>query len=233
VKPKIPLAELILSRMQALGLSAETLGLRLGYQNPGKAAGRVQALCDGHLENERSQAALARLAAALEVPDAVVQEALTASRQLIAELQQRLAEQNRHTREVEEDRWRAEFKPHAVIETERRRPDQIVFCGLTGGVERWLIIRFDLSMSPITFVEQAVHALAKRPGDKQGRPIIPFFGLATGFVVNYSPDRAVRFDIRGNAVEVLPQACRVGEIQLSVGDKNLSPTRMARMLGIG
>ena len=148
--------------MQELGLSAEGLGSRLGYRDSAKAAGRVQALCDGHLENKRSRAALARLAVALEVPDTVVQEALNASRQLIDESRRRLAERNRHARDVEEHRWRAEFKPHAVIETQRRCPEQIVFCGFTGGVERWLIIRFDLSKSPITFVEQAIHALAKR-----------------------------------------------------------------------
>jgi transcriptional regulator with XRE-family HTH domain len=173
MKSKIPMAELIQSRMQELGLSAEGLGFRLGYQNPAKAAGRVQALCNGHLENKRSRAALARLAAALEVPNAVVQAALDATRRLIDELRHRLVEQNRHARDLEENRWKAEFKPHAVIQTERRRPEQIVFCGLTGGTERWLIIQFDLSKPPITFVEQAVDALAKRRGDNHGQPIIP------------------------------------------------------------
>jgi len=167
------------------------------------------------------------------VPEVVVQTASSATRQLIDELQQRLEQQNRYARDVEEKRWRVEFKPHAVIETERRRPEQIVLCGLTGGVDRWLIIRFDLCKPPITFVDQAVCALAKRRGDNGGQPTVPFFGLVTGFVVNYSPDRAVRFDIKGNAIEVLPKACRLGEIQLSVGNKSIAPAKMARMLDIG
>ena len=30
-------------------------------------------------------------------------------------------------------------------------------------------------------------------------------------MVNYSPDRAVRFDLEGNAAEILPKAYRIGE----------------------
>src|SRR6266571_5042720 len=41
--------------MQAL------LGFRLGYQNPLKAAGRVDALCWGHITSEKSRLALRRL----------------------------------------------------------------------------------------------------------------------------------------------------------------------------
>ena len=46
-----------------------------------------------------------------------------------------------------------------MIQTVTTIPSQITICGLTGGAERWLIIRFDLSKPPITFVQQAIDAL--------------------------------------------------------------------------
>ena len=104
-------------------------------------------------------------------------------------------------------------------------------CGFTGGAERWLIIRFDLSHSPITFVQQALDALPRRaPLGPNGHRGVMFFGRALGFIVNYSPDEAVRCDLNGRRVEVLPKAYRPGEVTLSFGGKAVSPTVMSRFL---
>ena len=65
---RTPLAALIETRMQQLALDRAALGLRLGYQNPAKAAGRVYALCDGHITSTKSKTALRRLPTAIEVP---------------------------------------------------------------------------------------------------------------------------------------------------------------------
>ena len=62
-----PLAELIKCRMEELGLDRQGLGFRLGYQNPLKAAGRVDALREGHIISRKSRAALERLPQALEL----------------------------------------------------------------------------------------------------------------------------------------------------------------------
>ena len=43
---------------------------------------------------------------------------------------------------------------------------------------------------------------------------LPAFGRPTGFVVNNSPDQATSFDLRGNVVEVLSKAHRVGHATL-------------------
>ena len=59
---RTPLADLIERRLQELGLDRLALGLRLGYQNPAKAVGRVLALSEGHLTSQRSRSALSRLA---------------------------------------------------------------------------------------------------------------------------------------------------------------------------
>ena len=39
---------------------------------------------------------------------------------------------------------------------------------------------------------------------------VPAFGRIVGVVINYAPNRAMRFDPEGRALELLPNACRVG-----------------------
>jgi hypothetical protein len=140
-----PLADLLQSRMHELGLDRQALGFRLGYQNPRKAAGRVHALCDGQITSAKSRGGLSRLAGALEVPAEVVERALAATEQIFAERERQAEEDRLLAREREEAEWRAAFKPHAIIQTERTIPTQITICGFTGGAERWRMIRFDLS----------------------------------------------------------------------------------------
>ena len=64
----------------------------------------------------------------------------------------------------------------------------------TVGAERWLRIPLDLSKPPVTFAAQAA-AFVKQT------PKTAFHGPTTGFVINYTPDHAVRFDIDGSPVE--------------------------------
>ena len=213
-----PLARLMKRRSQELGLDAQALGLRLGYQNPAKAAGRVHALCHGHIFSRKSRAALSHLANALEVSENVVQDALVATEALMAELTRQAQAEERRATDADTARWRANFRPHAVIETARRCPSQIVICGLTGGIGRWLIVPLDPSSAPITFVRQVLDALPDKLGTgPDGQKGVPFFGHATGFILNFSPDRAVRFALNGEALETLPKAYRPGEVELSIG----------------
>jgi len=74
------------------------------------------------------------------------------------------------------------------------RPSQITFYGMTGGPERWLKTPLDLSQSPVTFALQAHEFVRKTP-------FAPYHRRTTGFIVNYTPDSAVRFDRDGNPVE--------------------------------
>jgi hypothetical protein len=227
------LARLIKRRSQELGLDAQALGLRLGYQNPAKAAGRVHALCDGHIFSRKSRGALSRLANALEVSENVVQDALVATEALMAELERQAAAVKRQAIDADAARWRMNFRPHAVIETVRRCPSQIVICGLTGGIGRWLIVPVDPSSAPITFVRQVLDALPdKLRTGPSGQKGVPFFGQATGFILNYSPDRAVRFTLNGEALETIPKAYRPGEVELSIGGGRRSPLTTARVLGL-
>ena len=214
-----PLGQLIQTRITELGLSPEGLGFRLNYCNPTKAAGRVAALCNGHLNNPKSRAALDRLAAALAVPEEIVQVAVDATQQLVGDLHRQADEDHRLARETDLAHWRANFKPHAVIDTASKCPNQIVACGMTGGPERWLLVGLDCAKPPLTFVQQAIKAIEHRlPIGRTGRRFVPFFGTVLGFIINYSPDHAVRFSMDGEPIEVLEQAYRPREISGSTPD---------------
>lgn len=217
VKLQSPLADLIQSRMQELGFAPEDLGFRLNYRNRAKGAGRVAALCNGHINNRKSRAALLRLPVALKLPEETVQQAVAATQNLISDLHRQAAERTRLAREEADARWRADFRPHAVIDTVNKCPSQIVICAMTGGIGRWLIIRLDREQPPVTFVQQAVHAMQKLRSNSEGHKGVPFFGRALGFTINYTPDQAVRFNLEGEPLEVLPAAYKPGVIQLRLG----------------
>ena len=154
---RTPLGDLK-GRLHELGLGAEALGFRLGcYRNPRKAAGRVSALSQG--ASLKSQAALRRLPEALGVAPEVVDVAVEDTRDLLAHMERHADENRRRILEEEERASESSFKPHAVIQTGTTIPSQITICGLTGGAERWLIIRFNLSRPPVTFIQQAIDAL--------------------------------------------------------------------------
>ena len=222
-RPATPLGGLIQSRMRELGLDRERLGFRLGYHNPAKAAGRVDALCSRTPFSDKSRRALDRLAAALEVSTSVVTDAVAETEELMAARAQLQHEARRLERGRDEAQWRSTFEPHAVLLTEHRRPTQITLCAFTGGAERWLTVRFDLSRSPLTFVQQVSDALPRMTGvEANGRRSVMFFGAVNGFVINYSPNQAVGFDLLGSPLRVLPTAYRCGELTLSAGHRTSS-----------
>lgn len=85
---------------------------------------------------------------------------------------------------------------------------------MTGGPERWLKIPLDLSQPPVTYAVQAREFVSKTP-------FVPFFGKTTGFIVNYTPDSAVRFDLDGHPVEHFDRAYAPGEVEVFIGKQKL------------
>jgi hypothetical protein len=77
---------------------------------------------------------------------------------------------------------------------------------------------------PITYAEQALAVVRKTP-------VVQFFGPTTGFIVNYTPDHAVRFDAEGRPVETLARAYRPGEVTLYLGNREIPPGTLGRLLG--
>lgn len=229
---RTPLQELIQSRLMELNLDYQALGFRLGYKNPAKAAGRILALCDGQIFSLKSRSALARLHQALELPRTEVDSAHRKTEKLLLEQKGREAERERLHWEEAENEWRRRFRPHAVLFADTTRPSQITFFGITGGAERWLIIRFDHSRPSPSFVQQTLDRLPEKTRlNSSGEPIIMFFGPARGFVINYTPDHAVRYDLAGNEIEVLSKAYRPGDVTLFLGGKSVTASVAAAVIG--
>jgi len=67
------------------------------------------------------------------------------------------------------------------------------------GADQSLWVDFEPGRTSISYLKQALKAA------KQRSPI-PFFGNAIRVIINYSPDEALRFDMQGVPVEILPTA---------------------------
>jgi len=202
---------LIAGRCRELGLGHGELVRRCGYKNVSKGMRRLGQLCAGDLR--KGQTLLRVLPIVLEVSPDVVKRAVEETRQQLNEAKTRAAAEK-------EAAWRAAFRPHGIILTERRRPEPI-FVAAFFGVDRLLRVDFDLSASRASFVYQALNGIREKLSLSSNE--IPAFGRPTGVIVNYTPDRAVRFDMEGNALEILSQAYRPGEALLFIGRRPIPP----------
>jgi hypothetical protein len=144
----------------------------------------------------------------LEVAPGVVKEAVEATQRQIYEAQ--------------EAAWRAAFRPHAVILTEKQRPEQIFIAAIIG-VERLLRVDLDPAEGEVTYIDQALKGIRQKLGRWNSKVDVssvglgdlplPTFGRPMGVIVNYTPDRAVRFDLTGEPIQALDRAHRIGEAQ--------------------
>jgi hypothetical protein len=190
-----PLPKLIALRCEELGLTRMQLLRRMGYANVTKGLRRLTAIEQGDLR--RAEQFHGPLAAALEIPPEVVEDAFAATQAALA---------------AEKDAaYREGFRPHAVILTERSVPSPI-FVAAFMGVERLLRIRLDIDAAPDTFSQQARQRLPPDGG-------VPAFGWIIGYVVNYSPDEAVQFDLEGREVARFGRAIRPGQTTVRIGSR--------------
>ena len=195
---------LLQRRCDELGLTQPELIRRCGYQNVSKGLRRLEQLRIGDFK--KSAGLIDKLPAALEVPVDVIKRAVE--------------DTQRYIREAEEAAWRVAFRPHAIILPERKIPHPIFVAALIG-VDVLLRLNFDLSSAHDTFLAQALDGLRQRLMRWRGE--LPAFGRATGLVINYSPDYAIRFDLEGRAVELFNRAHRLGVAQFAIGGRVISP----------
>jgi hypothetical protein len=191
MKSALPIGTLIRARMSELNISRGELAKRFGYKNLAKGIRRIDALCDGDLE--RTKHLFGLLPQALETSPESVKLALEESFREIKSAQEQEAE-------AREKLWRQNFRPHVIIVTERTIPSPIFVAAILG-VEKLLRIDLDLTRRPVSFVEQAFERLPEG---------VIAFGRTTGFVINYSPEQAVKFDCEGQPIEILDRAVRPG-----------------------
>src|SRR6266571_2641377 len=198
-----PLKTLIENRSRDLGLSRQDIVQRAGYRNIAKGCRRLDELLTGDVHAARGL--IDRLPAALDVPAEAVHEAL--------------AETARQQREVEDAHYRAAFQPRGFIITEHTVPTSITMAAFVGA-DQSLWVDFDPGTTAITYLGQTLRAA------KQRSPI-RFYGNAVGVVVNYSPDEALRFDMQGIPVEILPTAHQGETLSVSIRGKVVSSKTLA------
>ena len=98
------------------------------------------------------------------------------------------------------------FRPHAIIATRRTVPSPIFVAALVG-VEKILRMDFDASRPEETYLDQV---LRKIPDHTIA------FGRPIGVAINYAPNRAIRYDLKGKVIEELSLADRVGRATFSI-----------------
>lgn len=220
----LPIYDLVKGRLEQLGISKGELILRCGYKNVAKGLRRLDAIWGGDLDSSTSRAILETLPTALEIDERVIQTAINESAaRLEISRRKKAALQDAIVAAQDEER-RASFMPDAYLLGTETRPSQITIYGMTGGAQRWLRIPLNLSRPPVTFAGQALSVVRRTT-------MTPFFGKTTGFVVNYEPDRAVRFDIDGNPVAQLLHTYYPGEVSLNFGSRTINADDFGKMMG--
>ena len=207
----LAIATLVTTRCRELGLSKARLVRLAGYQNEAKGLRRLDALLAG--DTEPAHVPIQALPIALDLPARTVSAA-------IEETQQQLAAMKRQASQQAEAEWRAAFRPHAIILTERTIP-QPLFIGAIIGVGRLLRIDFGRNENPVQFVKLALDGVKRRLAKWRGA--LPGYGRVTGIIVNYTPNFAVRSDLDGRPLETFDTAYRVGQVQLFLKGRPVPP----------
>src|ERR1700730_13011860 len=117
--------------------------------------------------------------------------------------------------------WRENFRPHAIILTERTVPSPIFVAAMIG-VEKLLRIDLDAIQGLVSFVRQVLDCLPEG---------VPAFGKTAGFVINYSPDQEVRFDPKGQPIAILDKVVRPGTATLHLGGRPIPAEALGLVFG--
>jgi hypothetical protein len=131
-----PIHDLIENRQKQLGLGRNELGRRCGFKNLAKALRRIDGVCHGDLDSPGAKMVLDNLAVALEVDKVVVEEAIAATAQVIADAN-RLAEAKR------EAAWRESIMSANFDEWATRRV-----------IRHYNLLRLKAGLSPIAMEEE-------------------------------------------------------------------------------
>jgi hypothetical protein len=203
------ISRLVLERAKSLGLSRTELVRRLGY---GNLNGGHAVLTELLMTGTQSPIIAPRLAEALDVdPDLLDQVSVATARQQHDEARAQILERERA--------YRAAFRPHLQIQTERKVPSPIFLAALMGTARLRLI-----SLSDDTFAadsdarDRAIKAvILQHYRDHSGR--VPAFGAITGYVLvllaGYDGlDFGLPFDEHGERIDSMCAVRRLPEAML-------------------
>lgn len=207
------ISSLINIRSQALRISRSELATRCGFKNIAKGVRRLDHVCGGDFSH--AGFLLSHLPDALSFEPCVVEAAIVATRQ---------------AKQREEDQsYRDGFRPHAIIFCERTTPEPL-FVAAVIGIDRILRIDFAEGSAPVTYVKQALMGVSQKLA-RWNSSSLPAFGRPTGFVINYSYDRAIEFDFIGKPLRIFDEAITVGRCNLAISGRAITPSEIDRLIG--
>ena len=104
-------------------------------------------------------------------------------------------------------------------------------------MERLLRIDFDPASAPVSYVKQAVSGIRQKLAkfsSETGRipETLPAFGCPIGVIVNYTPNLAVRFDLNGEALAILPRAHRPVEPYIALRRRPVRPAPLRVIMSV-
>jgi hypothetical protein len=194
MKPLV-IQELIRQRCKELSISQQELIVQSGITNTAKGLRRLQQLFDGDFISSRGL--IAHLPNALDLPQSAIDNAINESKQQIAD-------------EIEAE-WRANFVPHALaITANNGRPRQITIAAICNA-GRHVRIDFPEYMQPVDFKEYAFKVLTTRAPE-----IAKFFYELEGLVINYSPEKSIKFSLDKNIIEESSRAIKAGQLSFTI-----------------
>jgi hypothetical protein len=133
----------------------------------------------------------------LDLPISALEDAINASTQQI-------------TNEIEAT-WRSNFAPHALaITANNGRPRQITTAAICNA-GRYIQIDFPETLPASDFKQYAFDELITRASD-----IVKLFYELQGVVIDYSPDKSIKFDPDKQMVEENNRAIKVGPLSTTI-----------------
>ena len=249
--PKTTLAieSFIRARLAELGLSDAEFLHRLGYRKLRKGREHLQHLYLGCFDHRHL---VQRLPLALDLPQSAVRAVVEETgRQLsAAEEAAYRADFEPHAVILTERLIPQPIFIVAFIGVSRllridfdltEQPETFVAEALDGLTRKLLEFDPDLSAAGFTpdlirhrgVIELLGEALGERfaPEVIRRRATLPAFGAPTGFVINYAPDHAIRYDLDGHAVETLGRAKRLGSTSFALSGRPLSTVELDSLFG--
>ena len=199
------LDQLIQKRLAERKMKRSELARGMGYapDKLGRGCTRIDRIREGDLL--LAWDLRERLAQGLQVSTEVVKAAIKA------------------THEAQDAAWRASFEPYGVLLTKNTgRPTCSLFIFALSGEGNKLAWGFEEGSAPDTFVEQSLRRLPKA---------VMGLGATTGFVVNYTPDKVIRYDTEGRRVEELPEVVEAPCSGIVVGGKRVDSRTLAGLFG--
>jgi hypothetical protein len=213
-----PVGRLILDRAKSLGLSRTDLVCRFGYRDLNSGH---RALTDVLLTGFVPRFIEKKCAESLEVEQDLVNAVLVATaRQLRDEAGSQML--------AREDAYRAAFRPHLQVETERRIPSPIFVAALLGTARLRIVPIPDVACAASEEErDQTVKTtIIEHYRDRQGQ--VPAFGAITGYVLvllaGYGVDFGLSFDLSGDPAGPMRKVPRLPEATLGTkrGDTRLT-----------